>query len=166
VPIVVDASVTLAWCLLDEQSAYADRVRALLEAGETALVPSLWVQEVANGLLIAERRNRMTAGDLPRVTSLLLEIPITLIEPTLDQALGAVIELARREGLTGVRRHISRSRDARGLAPRSHRQRLARRSAPSRHAPHRLTRVSMPLPALRRLFPDLRGGRQPPGAAS
>ena len=52
---VVDASVILAWCLLDEASLIADRVidRLLTEGG---IAPAHWPLEVANGLRMAERR--------------------------------------------------------------------------------------------------------------
>jgi predicted nucleic acid-binding protein len=59
--IVLDASLTLAWALPDEASAYSDAV--LVRVAEfSAVVPGLWLHEVSNGLLMAQRRGRYTAA--------------------------------------------------------------------------------------------------------
>ncbi|MEP7366430.1 MAG: type II toxin-antitoxin system VapC family toxin [Acidobacteriota bacterium] len=60
--IVVDASVALAWALPDELSTYADVVLARAE-DEALYVPELWPREVANGLAIAFRRQRITIAE-------------------------------------------------------------------------------------------------------
>ena len=51
--LVLDASVTLSWAFEDEASEYTE---AALKATsrEGAVVPGLWLLEVANGLLVAE----------------------------------------------------------------------------------------------------------------
>ncbi|KAA0441721.1 MAG: type II toxin-antitoxin system VapC family toxin, partial [Candidatus Thioglobus sp.] len=56
---VLDCSVALAWCLADEQSDYADKVLDLLMQ-QQAIVPSLWHLEIANVLLMAQKRGRVT----------------------------------------------------------------------------------------------------------
>jgi len=61
-PLVVDASVALAWALPDESSAYADAALAVVER-EGLRVPDLWAREIANGLALAHRRNRITPTD-------------------------------------------------------------------------------------------------------
>ena len=86
--LVVDASVALSWCFRDEQSDYAARVLRLL-AKETAVVPGLWFVDVANGLLVAERRGRLSAADIAYVHGILSDLPVTLDELTLDESLGA-----------------------------------------------------------------------------
>ncbi len=58
-PLVVDCSVTMAWCFEDECDELADAVLDRLADGE-AWVPSLWPLEVANVLVAAERRRRLT----------------------------------------------------------------------------------------------------------
>lgn len=58
-PFVVDASLTLAWYLPDEQTPTALTVRERL-AREDGLVPAHWWYEVRNGMLMAERRGRTT----------------------------------------------------------------------------------------------------------
>ncbi|MGI8642700.1 MAG: type II toxin-antitoxin system VapC family toxin [Thermomicrobiales bacterium] len=55
---VLDASVTMSWCFEDELSAYAESVLAYLRRSD-AVVPPIWPMEVANTLLIGERRGRV-----------------------------------------------------------------------------------------------------------
>ncbi len=57
-PFVVDASVVLAWAL---QEAHSTATAALQQIeNDEAVVPSLWRFEVWNGLVINERRGRIT----------------------------------------------------------------------------------------------------------
>lgn len=98
-PIVTDASVTLPWCLKDERSTYADRVLDVVVA-DAAIVPGLWLLEMANGLLVAERRGRITRAELVEVEGMLLDLSISTNELTLEHALQVVVNLAREQGLT------------------------------------------------------------------
>ena len=59
--IVIDASVTLAWCFPDEQTPVALRVLDRLQGGARAYVPAFWSLEVLNTLLLGERKGRITA---------------------------------------------------------------------------------------------------------
>jgi predicted nucleic acid-binding protein len=59
--IVLDASVTLAWCFPDEQSNSAVSILDQLQTGSQAVVPAFWSVEVLNTLLIGEKRKRITA---------------------------------------------------------------------------------------------------------
>jgi predicted nucleic acid-binding protein len=56
--VVFDCSVTLAWFLRDERTAFTDTAFELLEAGE-CWVPYLWRLEFPNALLFAERKKRL-----------------------------------------------------------------------------------------------------------
>ena len=96
---VLDASVPLSWSFRDEQSAYAHRVLRRLE-DDQALVPAVWVLEVANGLLVAERRGRFTVADVAQACQDLAELPIESSDLAHDQALGPVLDLARAQGLS------------------------------------------------------------------
>lgn len=64
--LVLDASMALAWLLervdVDEQ-ALAQRALGEVAAGG-ALVPDLWFAEVANGLLVAERRGVVSSRQI------------------------------------------------------------------------------------------------------
>jgi predicted nucleic acid-binding protein len=98
--LVADSSLTLAWYLDDEESAYADAAHAALTNGAEAIVPPLWPYEVANGLCMAERRGRLQAADIPRVLALLSPLPIEVETTGYERARQEVLELARKEGLT------------------------------------------------------------------
>jgi len=60
---VLDASVALGWTLDNPVPASATRARQALLSGTRALVPALWHLEIANGLVVAERRGILTASD-------------------------------------------------------------------------------------------------------
>jgi len=53
--VAIGASTALAWCFPDETNDYADRVLLALE-GKTLLVPAIWSIEIANALLVGERK--------------------------------------------------------------------------------------------------------------
>lgn len=96
---VVDCSVSLAWCLSDETGAYAaDVLRAL--ADNKVQVPSLWPLEMANGLLMAERRGRISETAIMLALDMIRALPIEVDDITHAQALGATMSLARIYGLT------------------------------------------------------------------
>lgn len=96
---VLDCSVTMAWCFSDENDHYADTVLDRLADAE-ALVPSLWPLEVANVLLVAERRHRLTEAQATRFVDLIGALPITVDRNTPDYALGSILSLAREHALS------------------------------------------------------------------
>lgn len=95
---VLDASVALAWVLGDERSEEADAALQRLIGGR-AVVPALWISEVANGLLAAERRRRVTERDAVLAIELLGQLPIELA-PEGREALSRIHRLAAGLGLT------------------------------------------------------------------
>ena len=97
--IVLDASVTLAWGLKDEASAYAD---AILErvTSEGAVVPAHWPLEVANGLVAAERRGRIAADQVAEIGRGLNELTIDIRPEELTTAFWGVLDAAREHGLS------------------------------------------------------------------
>lgn len=95
---VLDCSVSAAWCLSDESSELAEKILHRL-ANEDALVPSLWIVEMANVLVTAERRGRITPADASRAVELLLSLPIR-IESADMQTLNASRLLAREFSLS------------------------------------------------------------------
>jgi predicted nucleic acid-binding protein len=96
---VVDASVALAWCFEDEATPYAESVLDRLQQTE-AVVPAIWPLEVANVLLTAERRQRLTEAQTVRLAQLLRGLPITIDTEGLTQALGSTLSLGREYGLS------------------------------------------------------------------
>ena len=97
--VVIDASTTLAWYFDDERRPSSDRLLDRV-ANEGAAVPAIWRYEVANGLQMAVRRERIDA--LYRDTALaeLRLLPITIDRPGGDMIWTAVLGLADRCRLT------------------------------------------------------------------
>ena len=98
-PLVIDCSVTMAWCFEDEGSLFADKVLDHI-ADTEAWVPSLWAFEVANVLLVAERRGRLTTADSTRFVTLLSDLPILIDDRTHERALDSVLSIGREQGLS------------------------------------------------------------------
>ena len=108
---VLDASVALAWFLDDEQAPQADNVRARL-IRERAYVPQLWHLEVRNGLIIAERRGRLSAT---RINECLEAIKWLPIQTDSEAVLDTVVSLARMHNLSvydAVYLELAKRRDA------------------------------------------------------
>lgn len=95
---VLDCSISAAWCIEDETSERAEIILHRLK-GEEALVPPLWIYEMANALLAAERRGRITPADTSRAIELVLSLPIR-VEPADFRALNASRLLAREYNLS------------------------------------------------------------------
>ncbi len=98
-PLVLDCSLTMAWCFEDEGSELADKVLDNL-ADTEAWVPSLWTFEVANVLLVAERRGRITPAESIRFVTLLGDLPILIDGSAHERALGSILSIGRDLGLS------------------------------------------------------------------
>jgi predicted nucleic acid-binding protein len=109
--LVIDASVSASWLFDDENDPYAEAVLAALEGAE-AIVPQLWHYEMRNILLVARRRQRITAPGLAERIAALTELPLASdLDPDLDRAM----ELAERHALTfydALYLELARRRDA------------------------------------------------------
>ena len=97
--IVVDASVVLAWCFRDEGDAIAERALDLVVT-EGAAAPAHWPLDVANGLLTAERRRRISTADVAKARELLGALDIEIVPVELSTAGGSVLDLARKHSLS------------------------------------------------------------------
>lgn len=58
--LVIDCSVTMAWLFEDEKTQKTEQILDDITANTIAIVPSIWLLEVINTLLVAERRKRLT----------------------------------------------------------------------------------------------------------
>lgn len=97
--LVIDSSVAIAWCFLDEQDEYSQSVLDAL-ATTPAFVPDLWHLEIANTLLVGERRKRSTQADTVAWMKFLAELPITVDEETKTHAFRDTLNLARSLNLS------------------------------------------------------------------
>lgn len=94
---ILDCSITMAWCFEDEATPYSECVLEALVEGE-AVVPPIWSLEVANVLVVGERKKRLLPAQSLRFVELLQSLPIT---PDADlRPLGEILGLAREQGLS------------------------------------------------------------------
>jgi predicted nucleic acid-binding protein len=112
---VIDSSIALAWALPDKTSKGAERFLSQILVGNIFWVPALWWYEMANALLMAQRRKRLTEAERIRLIELYRKLPVqtdmtldpdiisrfhTLaIEYNLSAYDTAYLELAQRRGL-------------------------------------------------------------------
>lgn len=94
--LVLDASVAIAWCFEDEHSKVAEAVLDLLADGTEMIVPGIWPLEVANAMLMAERRERITHAQavplLQRISKLPIMVEAVTTTLVFEQALSAARE--------------------------------------------------------------------------
>lgn len=100
--LVIDASMALAWIYARERPDEADCAdRALQTITEMeASVPSLWQTEIANALLVGERRKIITEAQTIDYLTRLARLPIAVDEATAAARQDQVIALAREYTLT------------------------------------------------------------------
>ena len=99
--LVLDASMALAWIFerdKPEEKRTAEQVLTLIREA-TVLVPSLWHTEIANVLLLAERRKVATEAQVIDYLNKLLALPITT-EENVTEHREQVMALAREYQLT------------------------------------------------------------------
>lgn len=94
----MDCSVAISWCLVDENNDYANAILAIMPDSEV-FVPGIWSLEIANVLLVAQRRNRMTQQQSEQAIALLQSLLIQVDPATDANALGATLTLGRQSGL-------------------------------------------------------------------
>lgn len=95
---VLDCSVAISWCLVDEDNDYADGILTTMPDAE-AFLPGIWSLEIANVLLVAERRNRLTQEQSEEAIALLQSLLIHVDAATNAKALITTLALGRQEGL-------------------------------------------------------------------
>lgn len=112
---VIDSSMALAWALPDEMSEQAEQFLGRTISGNVFWVPALWWYEIANALMMAQRRKRLSEAGRVRLIELYRELPIETdmildsdiigrlhalcIEYNLSAYDAAYLELAQRRGL-------------------------------------------------------------------
>ena len=94
--LVLDASVILNW-LIDEEIDPATAYLATSISQYEVFVPPIWNLEVRNGLLMAERRSRITEDRLQERLQDLIKLPI---DSDTDSNLEDAFTLARAHGLS------------------------------------------------------------------
>jgi len=94
---VLDASTALAWCFEDEANTL--NVLERLES-EPAFVPSLWMLEIGNVLVLAERKKRINYAKIMDFIESLNSLDISIDNQTSEKAFREIINLAYAEKIT------------------------------------------------------------------
>jgi predicted nucleic acid-binding protein len=95
---ILDCSISASWCLKDESNEEATRILERMSEDE-ALVPSIWPVEMANVLVVAERKSRISTTDAARAVEILLSLPIHADKGNLEN-LSTIRLLAREHKLS------------------------------------------------------------------
>ena len=98
--LVMDSSITMAWCFEDEKTSYTESVLDAVSSGAVAVVPALWPFEVLNVLVIAQRRKRMTQAQALHFWRELQSFSISIDEKHIGHSALEVMSLAHQHGLT------------------------------------------------------------------
>ena len=97
--LVLDVSLSCAWCFADEASEPAWAILERLQGGR-AHVPALWLWETAHVLVQAERRGRISPAAIRTYLGLLEGLPISIDQPSTASAWHDSLALARSHRLT------------------------------------------------------------------
>jgi len=99
-PIVLDTSITMAWCFEDEAVPYTEELLNWCAAGTTVYVASIWPLEVTNVLLNAQKKGRVNEKQVEEFLDVLLHLPIQ-VEPVFsERAFQDIRKLAQAHRLT------------------------------------------------------------------
>ena len=97
---VVDASAALPWCFEDESTQWTDGLLQRLKDGDRITVPAHWPTEVSNGLLVAERKQRIQSGKAELFWDELAVLPID-VQPAMTGVQAKIaLALSRQHRLT------------------------------------------------------------------
>jgi predicted nucleic acid-binding protein len=97
--VVLDCSVTIAWCLDEEASEEAYPLLLAIEEGG-AVVPVIWPFEVANVLTVSERQGRLSALESTRFLGMLRRLSIDIEQEESHRVFAEVLAIARSQRLT------------------------------------------------------------------
>jgi len=92
---VLDNSISAAWCFQDQSTDYTEAVLGSLIAGTEAIVPAIWKLELANALVVAERRKKIAPEKSARFLRDLQQFAISMDLDGLEYVFATVLEHAR-----------------------------------------------------------------------
>ena len=96
---VLDASIAMTWCYEDEEDPYANAALIALETSQ-AVVPWVWSLEIANCLMVGERRSRLTEAESFRFLSVLESLNIVMDESSPNHLMDDVLSIGRHHALS------------------------------------------------------------------
>jgi len=95
--LVIDASLSSAWCFPDERTGYTNAVLQAVSSSMEGIAPRLWAYEVRNSVLMGMRRGRIDEADAKEFLGSLNDLSIRLSDPV---SYDDVFKLAERYSLT------------------------------------------------------------------
>lgn len=95
---VLDASAAISWFLEDEKDKVSSAIDLLGEG--RAIVPSIWTWEIANALLVAERRIRLPNWESASILRKLLALPIDFEQKVEGETLLSILLISREFDLS------------------------------------------------------------------
>ncbi|MBX3381601.1 MAG: type II toxin-antitoxin system VapC family toxin [Phycisphaeraceae bacterium] len=96
---VLDCSTTLTWLFDEEATPETGELLSRLQE-EAAVVPGLWMLEIANALAMAEKRKRSTPAQSDKFLKMLSALDIDVDHEFASRAFGPLLSLCRAHGLT------------------------------------------------------------------
>jgi predicted nucleic acid-binding protein len=96
--LVLDASAVIAWAY-DDETGLPDSVMDRV-GSDSVSVPTHWILEVTNTLVVGERRGRLKAGQRQEILARIQILPIRVDTETSFHGWKRIPELAMRYGLT------------------------------------------------------------------
>jgi predicted nucleic acid-binding protein len=97
---VIDGSTILGVVLKDEHSSFTSRTIDVLEGHPLLHVPIHWWLEATNGLLMAERRKRVSRADVSEALNFIRALPVLVDDQPIFECAGDTLALARQYTLT------------------------------------------------------------------
>ncbi len=97
---VADASIVIAWIHPTQATDESNAWLAHVAGGSELVEPAIWPLEIANALLVLQRRKRLTAGERDESLRLVRAIPVTIDHSSSERALTALSELGQKESLS------------------------------------------------------------------
>ncbi len=97
---VVDASIVLTWCFLDEEAQKAEKISERIALGDRPAVTAFWRHEGLNALLVGERRRRLTNELIQAFIKDLEQLPAEIDTPAAGTVFHSTKDLCRKHGLT------------------------------------------------------------------
>jgi predicted nucleic acid-binding protein len=112
---VVDSSVAIAWTVVSQSSEQTHHLLDQVSTGASFVVPSLWMFEIANSLLVLARRKRIRPEEF-----MVARQALSSLHPVVDDegprfALGKITDLAEKYKLSVYDAVYLELADRRGL---------------------------------------------------
>jgi len=99
-PFVADASVAIGWVHPSQATKLTEAMLEELSAGARLEVPALWPLEVANALIVLQRRRKLTEGERSLALRWLRGLPLHIDHEMAALAFSELSELAAEHQLS------------------------------------------------------------------